>query len=116
MLVAGWGWASAAPASFPDWLGGRPDTSFKSERCGVYEWFLARADEQSEGLASQPGLARKRVINLANKLVEQHRVAPRQVYEGRVKYLVFSDAGPFHFGFRITAEGLEGLLQEACGE
>jgi len=106
----------AEEPSFPDWLGGKPDTKIKPDRCNVYDWFFKEADKQSEGLASKQDLARKRIINIVNKLVDTHRGARLEQYSGKVKYLVIGERKPFHFTFRMESELLEQLLDKDCPE
>lgn len=65
----------AVQAQLPDWLGGKPDITMKADRCMLYDWFLKQANDQTEGLASQDDLARKRVRNIANKLADYHEEA-----------------------------------------
>lgn len=88
----------------------------KQGRCGVYEWFLVAADKQTAGAASKDALASKRVINIANKLVDYHHANPLEEYRGTVRYLVYGEPGPFHFEFRIDAEELQRNLSRACEE
>lgn len=106
--------AQAADTEFPDWLGGTPDVAIKPDRCGVYEWFLDEADRQTQGVAAKDDLASKRVINVANKLVDHHRVSPADGYSAQVRYLVFGDHGPFHFSFDIGSAELDSLLSRRC--
>lgn len=99
----------------PDWLRGWPaDIFIRSERCLVYRWIFARADEQTEGLASQQSLARKRVINMANRLVDHHQASRQEEYAARVKYLAFGETDSYHFDFRISAAKLDSLLAGPC--
>jgi hypothetical protein len=88
----------------------------KSERCAVYRWLFAQANSQTDGLATQEDLARHRVVNLANKLVEHHQVARQEVYEAHLKHLVFGAKEPGHFTFSISAGELERLLNIPCDE
>lgn len=108
--------AAAAQSGLPDWLGGKPDVVVKPDRCKLYDWFFNEADSQMEGKASQDDLARKRVINLANKLSDYHHTANLPQYSGEVRYLVFGGKQPFHFSFEISGEELDGLLQAECDE
>lgn len=101
-------------SDIPQWLRGPPDVERRQGMCGVYDWFFVQADRQTQGLASDDELASRRVINIANKIVDRHRVSPVDSYEARIRYLVFGDAGPFHFEFRIRAEELERNLDEGC--
>lgn len=107
----------AEDTGFPAWLGGRPDLDRKPERCAVYDWLFDEADSQSDGVASQDELASKRVINIANKLVDHHLASPLDSYGAEVRYLVFGrDRGPFHLEFRISNAELERLMSKSCGE
>lgn len=106
--------ATAATPDLPGWAGGKPDTVMRADRCGLYDWFLAEADRQTDGRAGDDALARERVINLANKLADHHPMARSPEYRGRVNYLVFGARGPAHFAFRLSAERLESLLAQDC--
>ncbi len=106
--------AQAEDDAFPEWLGGRPDVEIKDGRCGVYEWFFDQADRQTEGTASKDDLASKRVINIANKLVDHHRSSPGDSYRAQVKYLVIGEHGPFHFEFHISNAELERIMNNNC--
>ena len=112
-------WVQSAPAAdtgFPDWLGGTPDVVIKPDRCNVYAWFFDEADRQTQGMAAKDDLASKRVINVANKLVDHHRVSPADGYSAQVRYLVFGDHGPFHFSFDIGSAELDSLLSKGCDD
>lgn len=102
----------------PDWLGGKPDTTEHADRCALYAWFLEAADEQTDDRASADELARKRVINIANKLADHYRETDeadgQQAYAGRVKYLMFSQPRPYHFSFRLKRQQLQQLLGADC--
>lgn len=67
---------SVAASALPDWLKGKPDIEKRPDRCGVYEWFFKAADKQTEGLATRNDLASQRLVNIANKLVDQHMKNP----------------------------------------
>lgn len=88
----------------------------KTDRCALYDWFFNESDRQTDGEASKDELATKRVINIANKLVDYHETAQLEEYSGRVKYLVFGETRPFHFSFSISSEQLEKILNEDCGK
>lgn len=100
----------------PDWLGGAADVEIKAARCAVYEWFFDRANGQTEGVVSDNDLASKRVINLANKLVDHHRSAPSEGYSAEIRYLLFGERGPFHFEFHLSHAALERLLARRCDD
>lgn len=106
----------AAESEFPSWLGGKPDTVMKPDRCMLYDWFFKEANSQTEGQASEQDLARRRVINIANKLADHHKTAQLEQYSGEVKYLVLGEIKPFHFTFHIKNELLEQLVNEDCPE
>jgi len=102
---------------FPEWLSGKPDVEMDEDRCRVYEWFFDEADRQTEGIASKDELASKRVINIANKLVDHHRADPAESYSAEVKFLVIGhDRGPFDFQFQISNAELERIMNKGCGE
>lgn len=111
---------AAQASDLPDWLGGKPDTVEHANRCALYAWFLEAADEQTDDRASADKLARKRVINIANKLADHYREAGeadvQQTYTGRVKYLVFSQSRPYHFSFRLERQQLRQLLRADCAD
>lgn len=107
----------AAWSGFPEWLGGKPDVDMHKDRCGVYEWFLDEADRQTEGIASNDELASKRVINVANKLVEHHRANSAESYSAEIKFLVIGhERGPFDFELQISNAELERVMSKVCGE
>lgn len=117
-MLAGMAWVipfQAAESDFPKWLGGKPDVDMSEERCGVYEWFFDEADSQTEGIASKDDLASKRVINIANKLVEHHLANPAESYSAEVRFLVFGEHGPFNFEFQISNAELERIIDKGCG-
>lgn len=122
LVLIGIAWALSAQSilaeniDFPEWLGGKPDVEMKTDRCGVYEWFFNEADNQTERTASKDDLASRRVINIANKLVDYHLSSPAEEYRAEVKYLVLGDNGPFHFEFNISNDELERIIGESCGD
>lgn len=113
--VAGVVPVQALESGFPDWLGGKPDVDIDEGRCGVYEWFFDEADSQTDGMASEDDLASRRVINMANKLVEHHLTDPAESYGAEVRFLVFGEDGPLHFDFHISNAELERIMDKDCG-
>ena len=58
LFTFGVSWAD----DLPSWLSGKPDIIIVKERSALYDWVLNQADKQTNGLASQEGLAKKRLI------------------------------------------------------
>ena len=106
----------AEDGGVPEWLGGKPDVDIKTDRCGVYEWFFNEADSQTEGAVSKDDLASRRVINIANKLVDHHLSRPTAEYGAEIKYLVIGENGPSHFEFTISNDELERIMGESCSD
>lgn len=107
----------AGDRDFPTWLGGKPDLDLRPDRCAVYEWFFNQADKQTEKTASKDDLASKRLINIANKLVDHHLSSPSERYSAEIKFLVIGrDRGPFDFEFQIANSELKQLMHKDCDE
>ena len=97
---------------FPSWLSGKPDLNIVEERSALYGWVFLQADEQTNGLASQDALAKKRLINLSNKLAVDSKKTNQKEYSVYLKYLIIGGEKPWHFKFFITNETLQQLLQK----
>lgn len=106
--------ATATTAAGPSWLGGTPDAERRPDRCAVYEWFFARLKRQTDQPVEIDALARDRLLNIANKLVEHHGEAPQPEYAAEIRYLLFGGGAPVHFSFAISADELERLLRQPC--
>lgn len=108
--------APAAETPVPAWLAGEPDLALRDDRCRLYDWIMRDADRQTGGFAGHNSLARKRLINLANKLADRHRDAPAGEYAADLRYLVIGAEQPAHYQFRMERRELEALLRDgSCG-
>lgn len=118
MLVALGGLVRAqdAHAEVSGWLGGRPDAVERQGRCHLYGWFLAQADAQTGGRASSGKLARRRLLNVANKLADHHRAGGGKVYSATIRYLALGGDAPAHFSFTLDRAKLDALLSRPCTE
>ena len=96
----------------PSWISGKPDLNMVKERNALYEWVFLKADEQTNGLASRDDLARKRLINLANKLAVYSKTTEQKEFAVDLRYLVIGTELPMHFSFFITNETLQELLKK----
>jgi len=108
--------ASSARESVPDWLAGTPDLEIRTQRCHLYQWITRQADKQTGSRTDEQPLARKRLINLANKLVDHHLATDADTYSAELRYLVIGKDAPALFHFHITAEQLDQLLDDDCHE
>ncbi len=97
-------------ADFPPWLSGEPDLSVVEERSKLYAWVFEQADKQTNGLASKESLARKRLINLSNKLAVHSKATTQKEFFAELTFLVIDDEEPMHFSFFISIETLQRLL------
>jgi hypothetical protein len=102
---------AVADTGVPAWLSGKPDLALREERCRLYEWVLNDADRQTDGAAGESSFARKRLVNLANKVADWHWVSPADEYTVALTYLVIGTGQPAHYEFRMTGADLEELLQ-----
>jgi len=96
----------------PQWLAGKPDVDERKEWCTWYQWLFTEADRQTEQPVSEDRLARKRLVNLANKLAAHHQASPQPEYQVEIRYLWLGESGPAHFSLRIDAATLRALLAE----
>lgn len=96
----------------PSWLSGKPDLSIIKERSALYEWVYRQADKQTNGKASKESLAKKRLINLSNKLALYSEKTNKKEFSANLIYLIIGDEEPMHFKFFITKEELNQLLQK----
>lgn len=102
-------------AGVPPWLAGQPDSKPQPARCHWYQWLFAEADRLVGQPVSEDPLARRRLLNLANRLAEHHRAQPQAKYRVTLRYLWLGQNGPAHFSLHINAETLEAILgQGAC--
>ena len=108
LFTFGVSWAD----DFPSWLSGKPDLNIAEERSALYDWVLNQADEQTNGLASQDALAKKRLVNLSNKLADYSNKTVQKEFSAHIKYLIIGVEQPMHFKFVITNEKLHKLLQK----
>jgi len=108
--------ASSARESVPDWLAGTPNLEIRTQRCHLYQWITRQADKQTGSRTDKHPLARKRLINLANKLVDHHLATDADTYSAELRYLVIGKDAPAHFHFHINAEQLDQLLDDDCHE
>jgi len=57
-------------------------------------------------------LAKKRLINLSNKLAVDYMNINQKEYSVHLKYLIMGGEKPWHFSFFISNEKLQKLLQK----
>lgn len=107
---------SSARESVPDWLAGTPDLEIRAQRCYLYQWISQQANKQTGDRTDKHPLAKKRLINLANKLADHHLATPADAYSAELRYLVIDRDAPAHFHFHINAEHLDQLLDDDCRE
>lgn len=96
----------------PSWLSGKPDLNMIEERSALYEWVFHQADEQTNGLASQEDFAKKRLINLSNKLAAYVVKTNQAEFSAELRYLVIGAEEPMHFRIFITNKTVRQLLQK----
>lgn len=94
----------------PQWLAGKPDIEEREEWCTWYQWLFTEADRQTGQPVSEDSLARKRLINVANRLASHHRASPQPAYQVNIRYLWLGESGPQHFALQINADTLQALL------
>mgnify|MGYP006929328996 CR=1 FL=1 len=96
----------------PSWLSGKPDLNIVEDRSALYEWVLQQADEQTNGLASQKALSKKRLINLSNKLADYSKKTAQKDFSVHLRYLIMETEQPLHCRFLITNEKSQQLLEQ----
>jgi hypothetical protein len=96
----------------PQWLAGKPDIEQRKEWCAWYQWLFTHADRQTGEPVSEDRLARKRLVNLANRLAAHHQASPQSEYQVEIRYLWLGKSGPVHFTLQIDATALQPLLKE----
>lgn len=96
----------------PSWLTGKPDLNIVKERSALYEWVIHQADKQTNGQASQEALAKKRLINLSNKLAVYSEKTDQKEFSANLIYLIIGAEQPMHYKFFVTKETLQQLLQK----